>query len=323
VAIVVMDWTSRPETVRRIGVCLLFSVIAGLVAFRVQHVLHARGSDHLILWQSVHTLLEHGDPYRDDPNTFKRLFYPLPAVLLGLPFAWLSPESAAIAFVSCSAAVLGFAITRDGFYRVPIVFSICFFSAAQLAQTSIILLGFALIPMLRGLLVFKPNIGLALFAWRPGLRAALVGGVILLISLSVVPGWPAHWLAVSRDFPAHRSPMMTGIGACGLLGLLRWRRPEARLLVAMTVIPHGMYFYDDLPLWLIAATSRESMILSACSWLGWFGWLATTDGASASIAPWLAASLYVPCTIMVLQRPTHSSSSTFRLNRRKAVSSRQ
>ena len=300
---------ARAELVNRIAVCLLFSAIAGFVAFWAQHFHRAQGGDHLILWQSARTVLEGGTPYQDDPNTFKRLFYPLPAVLFGLPFVWLSPENAAVAFITCSAAVLGFAITRDGFARVSIVFSICFLSAAQLAQTSILLLGFALIPMLRGLLVLKPNIGLALFAWRPSLRAALLAAGILLLSFLVLPSWPAHWLAVSRDFPAHHSPMRTGVGACGLLGLLRWRRPEARLLVAMTVIPHGLYFYDDLPLWLVAATSRESIILSACSWLGWFGWLATTDGTSTAIAPWLAAALYVPCTIMVLRRPNSAAGS--------------
>jgi hypothetical protein len=289
--------------VKQLGVCLLFATVAALVAYRAQYILHSQGGDHLILWKSARTVLHGGNPYQDDPETFRRLFYPLPAVLLGLPFAWLSREAAAVCFVTCSAALLGFAITRSGFSRVPIVFSVSFLAAAQLAQTSILLLALGLIPALSGFLVVKPNIGVALFAWRPNVRTALIGAVILVASLIIIPDWPKQWLAVSRDFPAHRSPLMTGVGACGLLGLLRWRRPEARLLVAMTVIPHGLYFYDDLPLWLVAATSREAIILSSCTWLGWFGWLLTTNAASSAIAPWLAAALYVPCTIMVLRRP--------------------
>ena len=295
--------TERPQTLQRVGVCLLFAAVAGLIAFRAQYVEHAQGGDHLILWRSAHTVLARGNPYADDPNIYRRLVYPLPAVLLGLPFAWLSPEGAAVAFITLSAGLLGVAITRDGFSRVPIVFSICFLAAAQLAQTSILLLAFGLVPALGGLLVVKPNIGLALFAWRPSARVIVVGTVILLVSLLVQPRWPAQWLAVSRDFPAHRSPLLTGVGACGVLGLLRWRRPEARLLVAMTLIPHGLYFYDDLPLWLVASTSRESIILSACSWLGWFGWLATTDGGTTAMAPWVSAALYVPSTLMILRRP--------------------
>jgi len=147
--------TERPRTLQRVGVCLLFVAIAGLIAFRAQYVEHAQGGDHLILWRSAHTVLGGGNPYADDPNTYKRLVYPLPAVVLGLPFAWLSPEGAAVAFITLSAVLLGAAITGDGFSRVPIVFSICFFAAAQFAQTSILLLAFGLLPVLGGLLVYR------------------------------------------------------------------------------------------------------------------------------------------------------------------------
>lgn len=38
--------------------------------------------------------------------------------------------------------------------------------------------------------------------------------------------------------------------------------PEARLLLATTIVPHGLYFYDE-PLFRIAQPARESMVLAA------------------------------------------------------------
>src|SRR5262249_42028692 len=151
-------------------------------------------------------------------------------------------------------------------------------AAAQFAQSTPLVLALALFPATRALSMLKPNLGLAVFAWRPAWRNVLLASAIFIVSVWFWPSWPHSWYLTAHGSPAHHSPALTGIGALALLSILRWRRPEARLLFAMTVVPHGLYFYDELPLWLVAQTRRESMLLVLTSWLGWLGWNIASPG---------------------------------------------
>ena len=299
----------RPGLVVRVLVALVFALVAAVVSWRAQYIAHAGGSDHVILYKAAKILLSGGDPYQlgkldRSHAVFWRFFYPLPGIALGLPFVWLTPENAAIAFVACSALLLGFAATRDGFHRVPMLFSVPFLAVAQLAQSTALILALSLIPATRALSMLKPNLGLAVFAWKPAWRNVLIAAAIFLGSALLWPSWPRSWLVSAGSSPAHHAPALVGIGGIALLSILRWRRPEGRLLFAMTIIPHGLYFYDELPLWLVADTRREAMLLSVTSWLGWLAWNATSVGPSIpDSSPWSVASLYLPALVILLRRP--------------------
>jgi len=72
-------------------------------------------------------------------------------------------------------------------------------------------------------------------------------------------------------------------------------------------VPQLMYFADQLPLWLVAKTRRETMALSG---LGAAAWVASlvinirVDRQPAfSSAPYVLAGVYLPVLIMVLLRP--------------------
>ena len=301
--------TASGSHTRRIAAATLFAVIAGAIAWRAQYVAHGGGSDHVILQRAARIFLAGGDPYQlvggsQLPTLFWRFFYPLPSIVLGFPFVWLDPERCAIAFIVCSSWLLGFALTRDGFERVPIVLSVSFLAAAQFAQSSPLILALALFPATRAFSMLKPNIGLAIFAWRPAWGNVLIAAALFLLPLIFWPDWPRRWLISVRSSPAHHAPALIGIGALALLSALRWRRPEARLLFAMTVIPHGLYFYDELPLWLVTRTRREAIVLTLSSWLGWLAWNIVSPGPRVVDAqPWTVASLYIPALVMILRRP--------------------
>jgi len=309
--------TLKPSFAGRFAVALLFALIAGGVAWHAQYVAHAGGSDHVILQRAAQLFLSGKDPYQLDPTSqvpalFWRFFYPLPSIVLGLPFVWLTPEQAAIGFVVCSSWLFGFAVTRDGYERVPIILSVSFLAAAQFAQSTPLVLALALVPVTRGLAMLKPNIGLAVFAWRPAWRDVGVAAAIFLIPLIFWTDWPRRWLISVRSSPAHHAPALVGIGAFALLAALRWRRPEARLLFAMTVIPHGLYFYDELPLWLIADSRREAIALTVSSWLGWLAWNIASPGPQVvDSSSWSVASIYIPALVMVLRRPNQGAVPTW------------
>ena len=77
----------------------------------------------------------------------------------------------------------------------------------------------------------------------------------------------------------------------------------------MSLIPQNFTFVDQLPLWLVARTFRESLLLAMLSWLGL---VAIRFLLPPSIAPINAMLItgpvqlmicYMPCLIMVMRRP--------------------
>jgi len=289
------------------AVAIVFALVAGLVAVRAQFIVLSNGGDHRILWHAAHVLLSGGNAYAPQAEKYLTLYYPMPSVLAVMPLAWLPVEIAATAFATLSAGLLGYAITREGFERVPILFSIPFLCAAQFAQTSTLVFALGITPLLAGLTVIKPNLGAALFTWRPSARTIFVGGLVVLASLAADIRWPLRFLAAVRSSPGHHAPVTVGLGALALCALFRWRRPEARLLVAMALIPHALFFYDELPLFLIAQTRREAMVMALTSWMGLFGWMATSHGPTLSdMQQWSVAAMYIPAVAIVLLRPNVS-----------------
>jgi hypothetical protein len=217
------------------------------------------------------------------------------------------PVAAACAVVmGVSAALLIYALTRDGLYRAYACVSASFVMAVSLGQWSPVVTLAALYPAAGWLATLKPNIGLAVLAYRPTWRGALTAAAVLALSFLVLPTWVGDWRAGLGKLDYHPAPILTFPGVLAALALLRWRRPEARLLVAMACVPQLLFFADQLPLWLIPRTKRETMALSACSlaaFLGWFVLLKPGDYYVMKAAPWVTSFLYLPALVMVLRRP--------------------
>ncbi len=132
----------------------------------------------------------------------------------------------------------------------------------------------------------------------------------------IQPSWPLEWLAVLRDRTAgnYESPLQILGGPLLLLAAVRWRRPEARLLLIMAVVPQSLLYYDQLPLGLVARSRNEAMLLVITGFIGYIaasaGVSATATPAAASVVygPAILLTLYIPCLIMVLRRPNESVS---------------
>jgi hypothetical protein len=94
-----------------------------------------------------------------------------------------------------------------------------------------------------------------------------------------------------------------------LLAVIRWRQPEARLLLVMSLIPQNFTFVDQLPLWLVARTFKEGVFLSVLSWggLGAIRYLLPPSIAPIDalliLGPVQVIICYMPCLILVLRRP--------------------
>lgn len=260
-------------------------------------------------WRAARALLDGQDPYKvirpTGPYPYNAgLFYPLPAALVALPFAPLSPATAGAAFVALSSGLLAFGLarTRAGLRKLPLFLSAPFCMAALLAQWAPLMMAGAVIPTLQFLGAAKPNVALPCFAFKPTLRGVILGVVFVGISLIVLPSWPFEWREALKEAPRYKAPLLYTGGPILLLALIKWRKPEARTLLVMSAMPQLTLFYDQLPLWLVPTTAWRSLAMSVLSWVAWAQWYPNREvPAHVAIArPWIFALIYIPALLVLL-----------------------
>jgi hypothetical protein len=228
-----------------------------------------------------------------------------------MPFAWLPELVAATAFVAVSAGLLAYAVTQDGWYRLPLFLSSAFIIAARAAQWSPLMTAALCLPGLAWVFAAKPNLTLALLAYArssKAIKVAILGAaLLLLLSLVVLPRWPVDWIASVRSVDQFTIPITRLGGPFVLLALLRWRRPEARLIVVLACIPQTPYWYETLPLMLVPATYRESLSFSLFSSLGFLveRYLVGNQPNVPfhDVGTLMIAFAYLPAVILLLPRP--------------------
>jgi hypothetical protein len=214
-------------------------------------------------------LLVHGkDPFSPAVG-YDHVAYPLTAALVAFPFIIFSPAVAGALFGGIASGLLAFGITKDGPHRLLVFLCYPFWSAVINCQWSPLLMAAALIPWLFPVVIAKPNIGLAVVL-RSGRRAGLlVAGILVGVTLVLVPTWPLTW---RRQMAGYLSffPATTGLGLLLLcVAPLARKHKDARFLLSMAVIPQR-WFYDTLLLWLLPETRTEFLISAVLSWGAYF-----------------------------------------------------
>ena len=274
-------------------------------------------SDFDQVWAAARAWVQGRNPYDEvgpgAPFHWKwPLYYPFPAVLLATPVALLPVLYARMVFAGVSAGLFTWAISRDGWARWPILFSVAFLVSVDLVQWSPLLSAMYFIPALGALVVVKPNFGLPLLAAAVRRRDALwiVGGGagLVVVSLALLPSWPAEWLANVRSAPHFRAPVTRPLGFLLLLAVLRWRRAEARWLLGLALMPQAPSFYDPLLLVAVCVTWWESAVLALGTWA--LLRVAIVLGPQVDYAIWGPVvgnaaiwTCYLPALVIILLRP--------------------
>lgn len=270
-----------------------------------------RGAEQLLSGQNPYhdPTLGRGNPYpNNDP-----LFYPLPALLIALPFVPFPREVGGALFFGISSGLLAFHLFRDGgYHRWPFFLGSSYWFTMVAVQWSPLIVASALAPALLPLALAKPNIGLPVFlsflnvdklvslrkgeisTLYPPWRSVLVAIGVVLISLLILPSWPRDWLG-NAEIHSVFVPILVFPGMFLPLALLRWRMRDARLLLLLALIPQRPV-YDQLLLWLIPQTFRQMFAMSALSWITIFGWLLVPE----MTVQWIVLGMYVPALVILL-----------------------
>jgi hypothetical protein len=244
------------------------------------------------------------------------LYYPLPALIAVAPLGLLPVITARTVFAAGSAALLAWAITRDNWSRLPIFLSVSFMVTMELGQWSVLYAAAFFLPMLGVAGFAKPNFGLALgaAAYRPHAIMWLVGGTVVLLGVSQMlqPGWHESWLANLRAADHFKPHVLRPLGFLLLLAAVKWRRPEARWLLALAVIPQAPSFYDQMLLSVICLTRQESLAFAVSTVVLFF--YVGFNTPQPDYAAWGRVVgngtlwiCYFPALVMILRRPNEGN----------------
>ena len=288
-------------------------------AFTAARVLHEPQwpTDFDQLWHAANALLDGTDPYAvvGPGRTFEwnwPLYYPLPAVLYAVPFAFLPIEAARIVFSTVAAGLLGWAAAPRWRTHWPMLLSASYLIAASRNQWAPLFLAAAWVPSIAFLTPAKPNVGLATLASMSGRRLgiALTGcTVVVALCFLVRPDWFGSWRKAIVTAPHVQAALLTfPFGPLLAIAALRWKRPDARLFLALVAVPHTPSLYDLLLLFFVCRTLRETLVLALLSQAVYWGTVtfasySTFDLYAEGLGRMVIFLVYAPVLLLILSRP--------------------
>ena len=322
VAVTTESEGTTPAAVRS-GLPVLVATLAFVLGCRL--LLHVwmpdRNSDFDLLYDSAAHLIRGENPY---PLATHRFPYPLPAVLLAVPFTAIPLSLARPIFDLLVGWAFVYGLWRyRGAYALLAVVSGAFLFAMANGQTTPLMVAASLVPALGFLLAVRPNTSVPLWIARPSRMALLGASAFVALSLVVLPTWPWDWwMALPLDNTALVPPVLRPFGFVLLLAALRWRSPEGQLILAIALIPQSTLPYELVALALIPANRREMGVYVAGSWIA----VAAAGGLhlSHSMAEWTAngwpvtlGAVYLPMLFLVLRRQSSRSAPEIEKDRRR------
>lgn len=310
----------KARCVQRIAVSIAIGIGAATVHYAKIKAVPDHPGDFGLAWFGARALLHGGNPYEligpglvyDWPW---RLIYPLTAMSAAIPLAYLDQTSAALVFVFLSAALLAYSVTGKAWYPLLMFSSAAFLIAAGAAQWSPLFTAALGLPPLAFFFAAKPTLGFALAVTanaKVRLYAIAGGAVLLCVSLAMSPHWPVEWFHSLGTASQVSPPIMRFGGIAILIVLLKWRRHDARMILALACMPQTGSWYEILPLLLIPSTASELMILCGVTSLGYLlqDLIMTAKSETEfndQVGAMMVALAYLPAIMMVLRRPNTSS----------------
>jgi len=309
----------RVPTRRRAVLAVLCGLLAAAVTIQ-KNLREPTPRDFEQVWFAARAILSGADPYAqigpglafDWPFP---LVYPLPAAVIAIPLAPFPAQTATALFCAFAGALFAWALMEHGYGPLFGFFSMPVRAAFETVQWSPLLAASTVLTPLAIFSIAKPTVGTAVFFARPS-RWAVAGAIVFGgAALLIDPRWVGDWLAAIARYKAilaptapFRAPVTFIGGPIALLCLLRWRRPEARLVAALACVPQTLVLYEAVPLLLVPRTFWQSVAVVVLSYVGHL-WVRMhlppnyhDDLAYPMVGQAMVWSLYLPCTLLVLRR---------------------
>ena len=309
-------WEREPDRRTRLVAALILAAIAVAVflahtAYGV-HYVRGTAADLGGALEGARRILDgqrniYATPYAPYVTAYP-LSYPLTTSALLLPLAWMDPRVAAALFVGLSTGIAAYTLCRHRldslllFASAPAVLAWCW------AQWSPLFLiqGVTALSVLIG--VAKPQLGAVMFAYRPSWRGMGIALAFVAATLLWSPTWPLDWLRGSlgdgTEVREHMGALFAPAGFTLLIAARKWRDPRARMLLALTVLPNRLAFYDQLCLGLVADSTRRRIAWVASTWVAAGGWALARSmtGGEAIVAreALVVLLVYWPALLFVL-----------------------
>jgi hypothetical protein len=310
----------------RIFFFLLACVVAGVFAYFYGDASRAGviGSpqyalrDFTQVWRGANALERGEDPWA--PLATRGLqypygdrnAYPLPALLVARLFNHLPLPDIAFWVSALGIFLGGLALTRRNLWHIWVYLSWQMIGLARLLQWAGFMTAAARWDWAVPLVLCKPNLGLAVLAYRPTPRRLAIVAVLGVATLAFDPTWISRWREATAGMSYYVPPVSIwkAGGPLLLLAALRWRLPEGRFLLTMSLVPHNLLFYDQFLLFLVCKKGRETLALVALGWiaskLAAFLWPSPGDHETPEIQALyripVVALVYLPALLMVLLR---------------------
>jgi len=299
-----------PDRPHRLGVALAVGALAAALTW-VGRAPPSSIADFDTFWVAGRGLAHGASPYQavaGSVNLQYPYWYPATAAVLLAPFGLLSRHVASALWAGLGFALLAYAVTGRGWWRLGIVASAPAIHALLLGQWSPFIVAACGLPWLGLVWAAKPSVGLACAVAYPSRQAAIGSAVLIAASLLLAPGWVGEWKATVAGAPYFTPPVLRPLGVLLLAAWLRWRTPEGRLLGSLAIVPHTTTLYELLPLALVARTPRQLaavVILGYVALLIHYRWMpyGPTDvpGNLAAEWPWVLGLGYLPALIITLR----------------------
>lgn len=316
----------RDRTAVRLALCVFLAIAAGHYGYTqaIRRLATGVAPDFGQVWFGARAVLHGQNPYAliGPGRAFEweaPCFYPFPAFLVALPLAFFDQTVATGIFLGVGMFGLVWALTQHGYGPLLALGSTCVLNALEIGQWSPLLSGAVVLAPLGLFLAAKPTVGAAIFAANPTRWTILGGAGLVLLSFAIQPNWLRWWweslhaasIGDGTPYP-YTAAIAFPAGPLALLALLRWRRPEARLVAALACVPLTTIPYEAVYLFLVPRGWRESLVLTVSSWgMIWYvvhvfplhGLQSSLDAYGHAMVPFL----YLPATIMVLRRPNEGA----------------
>lgn len=286
----------------RIVVSAVIGVASGAFCFFLMRRTQMGAGDFVWAIHLAQHRLVGQNPY-DEPMQL----YPFTAALFGLPFVHVSPEVAAGGFYGLSSALLAFGLTRDRYHRLLVFLAYPYWIGMLYVQWSPIIAASSFFPLLLPATMAKPQVGIPVFVSRFSLRGLGACLCVAAASLIAMPRWPMLWLSEFGKYP-HFFAILVIPGPIILLALIRYRDPDAVLLLLTACMPQR-WFFDTFILWLIPNSRREILITVFFSWCcGILRWYHVPHSAT-EVGRWVVLFIYLPMLAILLLRGRPSKES--------------